>query len=68
MKRIAVLLSCVALLAIASSCNKPDPAPQPQPVNPTSITISPTTVSLSVGETQKLTAVVEPTDHNFSVT
>lgn len=70
MKRIAVLLSCVALLAIASSCNKPEPAPQPQPqpVNPTSITISPTTVSLSVGETQQLTAVVEPTDHNFSVT
>ena len=70
MKRIAVLLSCVALLAIASSCNKPEPAPQPQPqpVNPTSITISPTTVSLSVGETQQLTAVVEPTDQNFSVT
>lgn len=70
MKRIAVLLSCVALLAIASSCNKPEPAPQPQPqpVNPTSISISPTTVSLSVGETQQLTAVVEPTDQNFSVT
>ena len=67
MKRIAVLLSCVALLTIVSSCNKPDPAPQPQPVNPTGITISPTTVSLSVGETQQLTAVVEPTDHNFSV-
>lgn len=63
-KLTAILFATLVVLGLGScyqECN--DVLPQP-----TALTLSPTVVTLKVGDTQQLTATVEPTDQNYTVT
>lgn len=65
MKRFSIALSLVLLVLGLGSCdrNKPTPAAEP-----TALTLTPTTITLKVGESKQLTATVEPKDQTFTVT
>lgn len=63
-KLTAILFATLVVLGLGScyqECN--DVLPQP-----TALTLNPTVVTLKVGDTQQLTATVEPTDQNYTVT
>lgn len=63
-KLTAILFATLVVLGLGScyqECNEVLP-------QPTALTLSPTVVTLKVGDTQQLTATVEPTDQNYTVT
>lgn len=63
-KLTAILFATLVVLGLGScyqECNNVLP-------QPTALTLSPTVVTLKVGDTQQLTATVEPTDQNYTVT
>lgn len=63
-KLTAILFATLVVLGLGScyqECNEALP-------QPTALTLSPTVVTLKVGDTQQLTATVEPTDQNYTVT
>ena len=63
-KLTAILFATLVVLGLGScyqECN--DVLPQP-----TALTLNPTGITLKVGDTQQLTATVEPTDQNYTVT
>ena len=69
MKRLSVLLFAALLVLGLGSCNKETGGAQPQPKSqPQSLTLTPTTVTLKVGDTKQFTATVEPKDQAFTVT
>lgn len=63
-KLTAILFATLVVLGLGScyqECNNFLP-------QPTALTLNPTVVTLKVGDTQQLTATVEPTDQNYTVT
>lgn len=63
-KLTAILFATLVVLGLGScyqECNNFLP-------QPTALTLNPTAVTLKVGDTQQLTATVEPTDQNYTVT
>lgn len=63
-KLTAILFATLVVLGLGScyqECNNVLP-------QPTALTLNPTVVTLKVGDTQQLTATVEPTDQNYTVT
>ena len=65
MKKLTAILFAALLVLGLGSCNKECKDIIPQP---TALTLTPSAVSLKVGDTQQLTATVEPTDQNYTVT
>lgn len=65
MKKLTAILFVALLVLGLGSCNQECKDILPPP---TALTLTPTAVSLKVGDTQQLTATVEPTDQNYTVT
>ena len=66
MKKLPIILSAFLLVFGLGSCNKD--CDDEILSEPTSLVLSPEAVTLKVGETQQLTATVEPLDQAFTVT
>ncbi len=66
MKKLPIILSAFLLVFGLGSCNKD--CDDELLSEPTSLVLSPEAVTLKVGETQQLTATVEPLDQAFTVT
>lgn len=66
MRKLSAFLFAGLLVLGLASCDD-DPI-NPLPIEPVSMTLSPTAVTLKVGETTQLTATVEPKDRTFTVT
>lgn len=63
MKKFAIVLSSLLLMLGIGACQGNQPTGKP-----TNLSLSPTEVTLKVGETKQLTATVEPKDQTFTVT
>ncbi|WP_308554546.1 Ig-like domain-containing protein [uncultured Porphyromonas sp.] len=69
MRKLSVILSTLLLLVGLGACKKDTPKVDPNVVTKaTNLTLAPKAVSLKVGDTQQLTATVEPTDKTFIIT
>lgn len=65
MRKLSLILFASLLVLALGSCDD-DPI-SPIPTEPTGLTLTPTAVTLKVGNTKQLTATVEPHDRTFTV-